>query len=185
MLSKKLLRWGIAVLFLLGAATVKAQTPPTPTVPSPAIFTFSGNIAGFNGPSATNGAVIGTAALQVTNTLSAGYEHISVSSLASRWELGVLAYTRPLNQLLGTTLSNKINFDTGAIAVTFSAGAGKLLQPTVNRIAETVGVHISYPIGNNMSVQIIGVDFLHGGVQSGTVTVNMTEAVSTGINFSF
>jgi hypothetical protein len=173
------------VLALVLSFSAHAQSTTPPAAPPTQIFTFSGNLSGFSGATATNGAVIATAAIQVTNQVSAGYEHIAISGINSRFELGVIGYTRTLNALLGPTLSNKLLFDPSQIGVTFTAGAGKVLEPTANRIAETVGVHISYPLTNNMSVQVIGVDFLHGGGNTGFITSNFAQAVSTGLNIHF
>lgn len=99
--------------------------------------------------------------------------------------MGVIAYTRTLNTLLGTKLSDKLLFDASQIGVTFSAGAGKVLEPTANRIAETIGVHISYPLSDHLSLQVIGVDLLHGGGHTAYITANTTQAVSTGLNIHF
>jgi hypothetical protein len=176
---KKLL---FALAISLLAVSVHAQTPAAPPTQ---LFVLSGNIAGFSGASATNGAVIATAAMQILPTVSVGYEHIGISSINSRFELGVVAYTRPLSALLGSTLTKRLLFNATDIGVTFSAGAGKVLEPTANRIAETVGVHFSYPLTNNMSVQIIGIDVLHGAGRTGFITTNYAQAVSTGINIHF
>jgi hypothetical protein len=178
-MKKTILFFAIAML----AVSVGAQTPaPTPQTSH---FSITGNIAGFTGANSTQGAQIVTAALQVTNRLSAGYEHISAPSINGRWEFGIVAYTLQLDSLLGSKISSKLKFDASQIGVTFSAGGGKLLQPTVNRIAETAGVHISYPLADHISVQLVGVDVLHGGVQTGFLTTNTTQAISTGLNLSF
>ncbi len=173
----------LAILFM--AAGLRAQTAATPAIPPVQLFTLSANVAGFNSPSATNGAMIATAAIQILPSVSVGYEHIGITSINSRYELGVIAYTRTLNTLLGKTISDKLLFDASQIGITFSAGAGKLLQPTANRIAETAGVHISYPLSDHISYQIVGIDVLHGGVQTGFLTSSTTEALSTGINLHF
>jgi hypothetical protein len=173
----------LALLFVLFAAPCFAQT----SVPKPSLFTMSGNYAAFTGTKTTTPVVVATAAVQVTNHFSFGYEHIQATSgsLDARWELGIGAYTRQLNELLGANLSSKILFDVSQIGVTFTAGGGKLLQPTVNRIAETAGVHFSYPLADHISMQVIGVDILHGGVQTGILTTNTTASVSSGINIYF
>jgi len=175
----------ILLLSLLLYGTVCFAQSTTPVVPPTQLFTFSGNISGFSTGSSTSGAVVATAALQLTNQFSAGYEHIQISSINSRYELGVVAYTRTLDTLLGTSLSSKLLFDPSQIGVTFSGGLGKVLEPTANRIAETLGVHISYPLTTNMSIQVIGIDFLHGGGHTGFITSSYSEAVSTGINIHF
>src|SRR3974390_2997674 len=176
---------GVSLLFL-AAVAAHAQTA-APVVPKPTLFTMSGNYAAFTGTKTTTPAVIASAAIQILPNVSVGYEHIQLtaSGNTARWELGVVAYTRQLNSLLGTTISSKLLIDTSQIGVTFSAGAGKLLQPTVNRIAETAGVHFSYPLADHISLQIIGVDVLHGGVETGFLTTNTTENISTGLNIFF
>jgi hypothetical protein len=176
------LKLAIALFLSLFAVGLHAQTP---AVPPTQLFTITGNIAGFSGASATNGAVMASAAMQILPTVSVGYEHVGISSINSRFELGVIAYTRPLSSLLGSTLTNKLLFDATQIGVTFTGGAGKVLEPTANRIAETVGVHFSYPLSGNMSVQVIGIDILHGGGHTGFITTNYAQAVSTGLNIHF
>jgi len=175
----------IMLMFLFLAPYCFAQTAAP--VPAPTLFTLSGNYAAFSGTKTTNAAVIATAAIQILPNVSVGYEHIQVTSgiTNARWELGVVAYTRQLSSLLGSKIADKLLVDTSQIGVTFTAGAGKLLQPTVNRIAETVGVHFSYPLADHISLQIIGVDLLHGGVQTGLLTTNTSENISSGINIFF
>lgn len=174
---------GIGLLFCMGVAGVAAQTT-APATPPTAHFVITGNAAGFNNGSTMTPAVIGTAAMQLTSRISCGYEHIAISSNHSRWELGVVAYTVPLSSLLGR-FAKSLTFDASNIGVTFSVGGGKLLQPTANRVAETAGIHLSYPLSDHVSLQLVGVDVLHGGVQTGTVTTSTTQAVSTGLNFYF
>jgi hypothetical protein len=178
------MKWIGMVLILLIAVNVHAQAP-LPVTPPVQTFVITGNIAGFNGASATSGAVIASAGMQVTNAISASYVHVGISAINSRYELGVIGYSRTLNSLLGKKISDKLLFDASQIGVTFTGGVGKVLQPKVNGFAETVGIHISHPLTNNMSVQIIGIDFLHGGGHTGFLTRNVTEAVSTGINIHF
>ena len=175
----------LALLFAFAVLPIHAQTPAT--IPAPTMFTMSGNYANFSGNKTSTPAVIATAAIQLLPDVSVGYEHIQLTgaSVSARWELGVVAYTRQLSSLLGSKITSKLLVDTSQIGVTFSAGAGKLLQPTVNRIAETVGVHFSYPLADHVSLQVIGVDVLHGGVTSGLLTTNTTENISTGLNIYF
>jgi hypothetical protein len=174
----------LAIVFLLSlfAVGLHAQTP---AIPPTQLFTFSGNLGGFNGSSATNGAVIATAALQILPTVSAGYEHLNISALNLRGEFGVIAYTRPLSAFLGKTIADKLLFDTTQIGVTISGGAGKILQPTANRVGETLGVHFSYPLTTNLSVQVIGIDVIHGAGKTLIISSNYSEAVSTGLNVHF
>jgi hypothetical protein len=179
------LLWLVIVFALLSTPLhLRAQTvtPPTPT---PNLFSISGNIADFGRGATPQAAMIATASVQTTKNLSLGYEHIAVSGGNARWELGVGAYTRPLSDLLGSKLTSKLLINTSIIGVTFSAGAGKVLLPTANRIAETAGVHISYPLIDGISLQLIGVDVLHGAGHTSFLTVNTTTAISTGINIYF
>jgi hypothetical protein len=180
MIRKVLLTMGM--LLLMGSLGFAQDTKPTE--PPTQHFTISGNVAGFTkAPTGAGAASILTAAMQITKTTSAGYVHIAIGD--ARWELGELAYTRPLSELVGTRLNSKLVFDATKIGITFTAGAGKLLQPTVNRIAETAGVHVSYPLSDHLSVQLIGVDVLHAGMLTGFITTNYTQAVSSGLNISF
>jgi hypothetical protein len=170
----------LPVLLTLAAISAAAQA-----VPSPNLFSVSGNLANFTQGSPSVPAMIASAALQVTNRVSAGYEHIAVPATNARWELGVAAYTVQASDLIGSKLSSKLKFDISQVGVTFSAGAGKVLLPTANRIAETAGVHLSYPLMDGISLQLIGVDVLHGAGHTAFLTTNTTTAISTGINIYF
>jgi hypothetical protein len=180
------LMW-LAIMFAALSLPLHAQTVLPVSTPAPNLFSISGNIADFGrGPSSSSAAMIATASVQTTKNLSLGYEHIAVTSAGKpRWELGVAAYTRPLSDLLGSKLASKLLINTSNIGVTFSVGAGKVLAPTANRIAETAGVHISYPLIDGISLQLIGVDVLHGAGHTQFLTVNTTTAISTGINIYF
>lgn len=169
-----------AALFLAIPAISHAQSAPAPTH-----FVISGSATGFTGANGTSAASIAGAAIQLTPHISAGYLQVTVPAISARFQMGVVNYTKPLNEWLGTTISNKLVFNISNINLTVQAGGGKLLQPIVNRIAETAGVYVSYPVSNNVSLQLVGVSVLHGGAQTGFVTTNTTTALSTGINFSF
>jgi hypothetical protein len=178
----------MALCLFLAAGSLRAQTAPAPA-PLPATppvnhFVITANVAGFMGVKGSPGtASILTAAMQIMPSLSAGYEHIGIGN--TRWELGVVAYTKPLSSLLGSKLSSKLLFDASQVNFTFSGGGGKLLQPTVNTVAETAGFHISYPITDHLALQIVGVDFLHSTHTSGFLTTNTTQTISSGINVYF
>lgn len=172
------------VMVIAMAINVQAQTtPPVVTAPTQ-MFVFSGNIAGFNGASGTNGAVIATAALQLTPAISTGYEHLAISALNVRGEMGVIAYTKPLSSFFGSKVASKLLVDTSAIGLTISGGAGKILQPTANRVGETLGVHLSYPLSANMSWQV-GIDVLHGAGRTTIITSNYNDVASTGLVVHF
>jgi hypothetical protein len=178
----------VAVLSLVVSMSVSAQTPTPPTPPPDAPIqhlVINASAVGFNGPSGTQAASVMGAGLQLTKRVSLGYLHVTIPAVSARFELGVANYTAPLSAVLGKKLSSKFIFDTSLINVTFQGGMGKLLQPTANRIAETAGVYITYPIASHVSFQVIGGQFVHGGVQSGLITRNYNAAVSTGLNFYF
>jgi hypothetical protein len=172
----------IAAIGLLVIAGLPAAAQ---SVPAPSLFTISGNASSFGSGHATSPAIIASAAIQLTPRVSVGYEHIAISAVSTRYEMGVAAYTLPASALLGSRITSKLLLDVSKVGVTFDAGAGKVLEPTANRIAEMAGVHISYPLMDGLSLQLIGVDVLHGGGHTNLLTVNTSAAISTGINIYF
>lgn len=171
--------WGaLAVLFLAQAAGAQTNVAPPPTFH----FVVGGSAINFNG---VNGANVGSVAytgLQVTASLSATYEHITVPSISARYEMGVIGYTRPLNALLGKTLSSKLLFDSSNLNVTFAGGGGKLLAPGGNHIAETASVSLSYPIpGTSAAIQVLGYQFIHSPNMWGTIEKSYTQQVQSGL----
>lgn len=193
---KKLANMLIILTFLGMASSAEAQTlnsqdGSTTVVQSSAPstvahFTLSGSAVAFKGTSSTLAASIGQASFQMTKRLAIGYEQVTVPTLAS-FDLGVVSYTLPLNALAGKKLSSHFTFDPTQIGVTFQGGIGKVLQADqgVSRIAETVGVYISYPLANHLSLNIIGGQWLHGGVQNGFIVTPSTAAISSGLSISF
>lgn len=167
-------------ILLAVALSLPAQTPAPATH-----FVLSGSATGFAGPGGTYAAVIAGAAIQITDHISAGYNQLTVPTLGMRWELGVVNYTRPLTDILPQSFLAKLKFDPSNIYLTGQAGIGKLLEPSANHIAETLGLFVSYPLSNNVSLQLVGLSGYNGGVQRGIVTTNQQIGVSTGINFSF
>jgi hypothetical protein len=172
----------VAILAMLFSCPAQAQTN---VVPPPVHFTLSGSASSFSGTNGTSAASLAGAGINVTPHFSAGYLQVNIPAISGRFEMGVVNYTRTLHDIIGNTLASKIQFDTTGINVTFQGGGGKLLQPIVNRIAETAGVYFTYPVTNNMSLQLLGISVFHGGTQTGFVTVNTTTAVSTGLQFNF
>jgi hypothetical protein len=164
----------LALLLPFGA---KAQT----NVAAPPTFHFvaGGSAIGFNAGQGTQAGSIAYTGLQLTTNIAVTYEYLSIPSISASGNLSVVSYTRPLNALLGKTLSSKFLFDTSNINVTFSGGAGQW-KTTKNNIAETVGASVSYPIpGTSAAVQIIGYQYIHAPNVNGVVTRN--QQVQTGL----
>ncbi len=172
----------VLICFLGSAFAVCGQTPAAPPTFH---FVAGGSAINFT----ANGSNVGSVAytgLQLTAGIAATYEHITVPSLSSRYELGVISYTKPLNSLLGKTLSSKLLFDASNMNVTFQGGGGKLLTPTSNHLAETVGASLSYPIaGTSMAVQVIGYQWVHSPNLWAGIQKNYTQQVQTGIVIYF
>lgn len=172
----KLLALALFIPFLV-AGTLHAQTATH--------FTVSGTGASFTGATGTSAVAIAGVNVQMTPNFSAGYKHYQIPAINARFEMGVIDYSRSLDKLVGSKIASKFTFDLSKINVTFEGGGGKLLQPTANRIAETGGVFLAYPLSDHVSLQLVGVTVLHGGIQTGFVTVSTTETVGSGLSFSF
>lgn len=167
----------VLLLVLLLGSPLMAQT----NVAQPFHFVAGGSAINFS----ANGSNVGSVAytgLQLTAGVAATYEHITVPSLSSRYEIGVISYTTGLNRLLGASLSSKLLFDASNINITFQAGGGKLLTPTANHIAETFGASLSYPIpGTSMAIQVLGYQVVHSPNLWGSVQKNYSQQVQTGV----
>jgi len=151
-------------------------------------FTLTGSAAGFLG-SATGSqptSIVG-ASFSLTKAVSLGYEQITVPSTAS-YDFGIAEFTKPLSSIVGKSLTSKFTFDATKVEVTFLGGAGKLLQSSqgISELAETAGAYLSYPVTANMSVQVIGAQWLHSTTQgNGFIVSPSTAAISTGLSINF
>jgi hypothetical protein len=176
------------VLLFAGAGRAQSASPTAPLQH----FTLSGNAVGFLGAAggAPQSASLAGASFNLTQRFSLGYELITVPSVAS-YNFGTVGYTLPLSSLVGKTINSHFTFDATKVNVEFMGGLGKVSQSALNlsRIAETVGAYISYPLSNNVSIQIIGAQWLHGGITgtSGFVTStnSSTAALSSGLLINF
>jgi hypothetical protein len=158
-------------------------------------FSLSGSAVSFMGPSGSTPASIADGYFNLTKSLSLGYQQITIPDLATA-RLGLVNYAKPLSSWLGKSISSKLVFDASKITVSVYGGAGKLTQNTlsVNRIAETAGACVSYPISANVSAKIVCAQWLHGGIVNGVLTsqplpgttANASNAVvSSGITVHF
>jgi hypothetical protein len=162
------------LFFLLWVLYVPNSLAQTNVAPPPTFhFVAGGSAAMFNAGAGNQVASLAYTGLQVTADVTALYEHVSVPSINASGNLAVVSYTRPLNVLLGKTLSSKLLFDPSNINVTVAAGGGKWATAKSN-VAETVSASVSYPIpGTSAAVQIIGIQYVHAPAVSGIITRNV------------
>lgn len=156
-------------------------------------FSLSGSVIGYFGPGGSTPSSIADGYFNLTQRVALGYQQITIPTIATV-KLGCATYSLPLNSLAGKKLSTKFVFDSSKIGVTFLAGVGKLNQDTLNvdRIAETAGVYISYPLGSNVDLKLIGAQWLHGGIVNGVLATGLpsspnssSAAISAGIRVHF
>lgn len=156
-------------------------------------FSLSGSVIGYLGPGGSTPSSIADGYFNLTQRVAIGYQQITIPTIATI-KLGCVTYSLPLNTLAGKKLSSKFVFDASKIGVTFIAGAGKLNQDVlnVNRVAETGGVYISYPLGSNVSLKLVGAQWIHGGIVNGILATGLpsspnssSAAISTGISVHF
>lgn len=156
-------------------------------------FSLSGSVIGYLGPGGSTPSSIADGYFNLTQRVAIGYQQITIPTVATV-KLGCATYSLPLNVLAGKKLSAKFVFDASKIGVTFIAGAGKLNQSVLNvdRVAETGGIYISYPLGSNVSLKLIGAQWLHGGIVNGVLATGLpsspnssSAAISTGISVHF
>lgn len=169
----------VLVLLVLCFCSVPLRAQTNVAAPPTFHFVAGGSAIGFNSGSGSQVGSVAYTGLQITNTITASYEYLTVPSMSAHGSLGVVSYTRPLNALLGKTLSGKILFDTSNINVTFSGGLGKWTTSASN-LAETVGASVSYPVpGTSAAIQIIGYQYIHAPNVNGVITRN--QQVQTGL----
>ena len=182
----KLLR---VLLFVLFGTTLAAQTPPA----SQQHFSMSGNVVSYFGPSGSAPASLADGYFNLTANVSIGYQHITIPSIATL-QFGMVAYSRPLSSWVGQKLTKKFVFDATKVQVTAFGGLGKLVQDnfSVNRMAETGGACIAYPIAANVSVKLVCGQYIHGGIVNGFLTTGVPSSptsnnasVSSGLAIHF
>jgi hypothetical protein len=159
-------------------------------------FSLSGSVVSFMGPGGSTPASIADGYFNITPNFSTGYQQITIPTLATA-RLGMLAYSKPLSSWVGKTLTKKFVFDASKINLTLLGGVGKLNQGTlnVNRIAETVGLCVDYPVAANVSIKVVCGQWLHGGIVNGIIgnvpipgsptTNSSTAAISSGVRIHF
>lgn len=174
---RKFLQFAVLDLGLLVAGSALAQTPPA--APAQQNFVISAQAASYSGQGGTQAVALAGASFRLTTNISLGYLSVSnpMDSAQSRYHLGVANYTRSLDSLLGSKLSQKLTFDASNYFVTFGVGAGKVTAAGVNRIAESASIHLTRPVANNLSLTC-GLLFL----RPGNVVVKVP---SVGINITF
>jgi hypothetical protein len=179
MIRKLVLAVLVALFYIAAPALCQTNVAPPPTFH----FIAGGSAIGFNSGSGAQAGSIAYTGIQVTTDVAVTYEHISIGSLSASGNLAVGSYTRPLNVLLGKTVSSKLLFDSSNINVTFSGGAGRWTTAKSN-IAETVGVSVSYPIpGTSAAIQILGYQYVHAPSVNGLITRN--QQVQSGLILYF
>jgi len=182
----------LAVLVTLSflAVPLRAQTNVA-QAPTPQYFVISVSAAGYGGQKSVQPVTIAGTAVQLTSNLSVGYNQIfnPNDSTAPKYNLGVANYTRQLAEVC-SYCKNHFVFDTTQVLLTGQFGAGKVsMTPTgsnvsTSHIAEIVGGFISLPMANHVSMQVLGVQYIHG-TGTTTLTRNNTYQISAGPYFTF
>jgi hypothetical protein len=177
----------LALLLPFGA---KAQTNVAPSI-TPQYFVISVSAAGYGGQKAVQPVTIVGTAVQLTTNLSVGYNQIfnPNDSTAPKYNLGVVNYTRQLAEICSFCKSHFV-FDTTQVLITGQAGLGRVSMTlpgetvSTSHIAEIVGAFINYPLANHVSMQLLGLQYLHGQGNT-TLTRSNTYQISAGPYFTF
>lgn len=177
------------ILFLALPAMGQTTQQPTPVFDK---FVVSANASGINGAGGGTHAAsnVGTS-LQLTASISAGYNQLTIADTNTYFRMGVINYTKPLSSLLGKKASAAFVFDPSQIQITFQGGLGKVTQnftapaASLHHIAEEAGVFIIYPLSDHLNAQLFGYQVYHGATQNLGVTYNQTQAISTGLVLHF
>ena|ERR1700675_2042067 len=180
--------WILSTPNALGQTTTPPAQAPAPVFDK---FVVSANASGITGVGggthpASN---VGTS-LQLTASISAGYNQLTIQDTNTYFRMGVVNYTKPLSSLLGKKASAAFVFDPSQIQITFQGGLGKVTQnftglPSTHHIAEEAGVFIIYPLSDHLNAQLFGYQVYHGGTQNLGVQYNQTQAISTGLVLHF
>lgn len=177
----------LLLLAVLLAPAVFAQTPVT--ADNFTHFSLTGSATGFLGASGGNQpANIAGGWFNITQRVSIGAEMITIPTVAT-FKFGMVQYQLPLANLVGKKLTGHFLFDASKVAVGFQGGVGNLVQSNqnVSKIAGTVGVTLSYPLSDHLSMQIISAQYVRGGVAgtSGLVSSPSAAAISSGLGINF
>lgn len=178
---------------LLALILCSPGSAQTNAVPPPTHFSLSGSIVSYMGPGGAAPASIADGYFNLTQRLSLGYMQLTIPTVATA-KFGMIKYDCPLSACLGKKLTAKFVFDTSKITLSFLGGAGKLNQSALNvdRVAETAGACISYPVGGGVSLQLACGLWVHGGIVNGLLSTGVpgqpnssTAAVASGVKVSF
>jgi hypothetical protein len=172
----------LVLLLVLVTVSVSAQTP-LPTEPPISHLILSGTATGFKGDTTTHPASIMYAGLQLTKTISVGYEQLQVSGVAVRGQFGIATYSNTVDMLLPKAVKSHLLFDPSNFVFTVGGGAGKFLTPVKNTIGETFHISLTYPMAAHVGWQIFGYQGFHAPGQF--IGVNYSQTVSTGPVFYF
>src|SRR5579864_2370328 len=112
----------------LAVCSFGQTTPaPLPTEPPISRILFTATATGFSDNSGQHPASIGFMGLQITKTLSAGYENLTVSGEPVRAHFGVVGYSNTLNTFIGAKATSHLVFDASNVVVTLGGGFGKMI----------------------------------------------------------
>ena len=185
---KNILKAVAMILFLALPAMGQTTQQPAPVFDK---FVVSANVSGISGVGGGQHAAsnVGTS-LQLTASISAGFNQLTIQDTNTYFRMGVVNYTKPLSALLGKKASAAFVFDPSQIQITFQGGLGKVSQnftaaPSIHHIAEEAGIFIIYPLSDHLNAQLFGYQVYHGGTMNLGVTYNQTQAISTGLVLHF
>src|ERR1700676_133059 len=175
----------LAVLLFLPVLSHAQTTTPTPLPASPPIshIVLTASASGFKDGTGSHPASIAFAGLQLTKTISLGYEQLTVSGEPVRGQFGIVTYSNTLDRFVGAKVTSHFVFDATNIVVTVGGGAGKWLTPQKNSIAETFHASLTYPLAAHVGWQLFGYQLFHSA--NTTVHANYTQTLSTGPVFYF
>src|SRR5271156_328478 len=139
----------------------------------------SGSFTGFFGGAGTQPAVLASANYQVTQRVQAGYWELSIPSNSRSYNLGVGTYTLPLSSIIGKTLAAKLLFDSSAIPVSFSAGAGEVATLGIRHAAGLAGVSFAIPVSESTTLNILQAYGVFGGGNTSGVFSNINSSTFT------
>jgi hypothetical protein len=180
-------RFAIAFVLFLGlAVAATAQTPAPAVLPDApqAKVVLGASAIGFKSAGGTHSGMALYAGLQVTPTITASYEQVNVTSIGYRYQLGMVTYSNSFDKFLGKKITSHTLIDWSNYVVTAGCGAGHLLTPTGNHIAESCLGSLSYPLpGGKASLQVISYQYIHAPSMSGTIQTNNQQQTTTGIMF--
>lgn len=169
------------LLSLFAIIVTHAQNPP-PQPNDGVHFSFAATYTNFRNPDQTATSI--EARLPFTSRVSLLYQQILVPTDANlTFYFGKVRYTWPGKSVLRF---KTLQFNPDRLEFFVQGGLGSVNQSQkIERIAQTAGVGINIKTSDNVSVRLLSIDYVHGGVNQGVLAIPNHLQLGSGLELKF